>query len=185
MDAVKLAAGLIAEAYAKGLTPTNPINIEMWTDDAGVATKKYVCVSFTSPARPYEGLIWVNPTNRELYEYNVATGTWVDTEDEKDPLEAGKVFATVEYVDSKMTQAVSMSQAIIAQPIATVNDLRNLNMTNVKDKQMIYVEELNRVYAYDLQGIGDDDNGQTVVTPAGGIGRWFPTTPGNLDGGEF
>ena len=93
--------------------------------------------------------------------------------------------ATKAYVESRIAEAIAASQTIIAAPLATLDDLRNFNMTSVKDKQMIYVEEVKKIYAYDLEGEGVDDGGMSVITPIGGIGRWFPTTPGTLDGGVY
>jgi len=98
----------------------------------------------------------------------------------RDPVVSNEA-ASKAYVDN-VVRLIAAGKLYIEQPVTTIAELRALDVSSVPDEQVIYVESAHRMYGYDLQGVGVDD-GQYVITPNSGIGRWFSTTPNILDGG--
>ena len=63
----------------------------------------------------------------------------------------------------------------LKQPVATVAELRLTPVGDVDDKSLIFCEETEKLYAYDLESVAVDD-GSTVIQPAAGAGAWLSVT---------
>jgi hypothetical protein len=98
----------------------------------------------------------------------------------RDPILSNEA-ATRSYVDS-VVELIAAGKLYIEHPVTTVAELRALDVSTIPDEQVIFVEATRKMYAYDLQGIGIDD-GQYIIVPSSGIGRWISTTPNVIDGG--
>lgn len=199
MDIYQFNGSLIQAAKNAGLSKTNPItlNLMVQPDGSHVPTQLKVQVSYSSPAAVDDAL-WLNPTDANMYLCGSAVWTPLDSGNELYSTAGIPSLSTAEggggggstdsvskaYVDAKFVEALTAMHAIITTPVATLNDLRTLDASTIIDKQMVYVESVKSVYAYDLQGTGVDDNQNTIV-PNSGVGRWYATTPGTLDGGSF
>lgn len=91
--------------------------------------------------------------------------------------------ATKSYIDSVLA-LVASSNLYVSAPVADLNALRAIDTLQVKDKQVVYVESVQTLFAYDLQGVGVDNNFDTIV-PNSSVGTWNSTTPTVLNGGTF
>lgn len=158
--------------------------------------------------------IWINAETREVFKssnfYSRENLTWLPIMDydsifqDDDPISTAYAaaalsgtstsggssttispdVATKAYVLSLFNQLVSSGSNSILPPVSTIADLRALDVTAVQDKQLIFVEQVNSVYAYDAQS-ALADTGNTVIAPTTGTGRWICVTPANLNGGTF
>lgn len=197
---------LMMNAYRSGLSSTTVVSVPVLGISENYATPdtKRVTVSFTSNFEltgDYEEF-WLNANNLILYRddkrggwlqvqsyagiftgdpaFNgdTATGPLYAAGNPQSPME----LANKQYVDQVLAQAVA--QLPISMPVNTLQDLRDLDLTNIQDGKVVLVDETKIVYTYDLQGTGVDD-GEKVITPTSGVGRWFPTVNGVLDSGYF
>lgn len=98
----------------------------------------------------------------------------------RDPV-AQNEAVTKSYVDG-VVNLIAAGRLYIDRPVATIADLRALDVSTVPDEQVIFVEEARKMYAYDLQAVGIDD-GSYIVMPLSGVGRWIATVPNVFDGG--
>lgn len=199
MDIYQFNGSLLKAADEAGLSKTNPItlNLMVQPDGSHVPTQLKVTVSYSSPVTVVDAL-WLNPSDANMYLCDGAIWTALDSNSEMYSTAGIPSLSTVEsgssggsadsvskaYVDAKFVEALTAMHAIVTTPVASLTALRAIDTTTLNDKQMIYVESVKSVYAYDLQGTGVDDN-QNIIVPSSGIGRWFATTPGTLDGGSF
>ena len=86
------------------------------------------------------------------------------------------VAALYQAISTKIAEAMAgLPHNNILAPVANISALRAV--TDMEDKDVIFVEDVNSIYSYDAQGTGTDD-GRTVITPTGGTGRWFLTQAG-------
>lgn len=201
-------------ARQNGLTEEVPFSIVVLGPSENLASvKKRITVGYTSPQKaegsdPEE--LWLNVNDGNLYRFgtdwtvvseydsvffknrntgtggsgpfdgNTATGPIYLPANPQNANEA----VNKAYVDSLVGGIVAGTSSI-KTPTATVASLRSMSMTGIVDKDLIFVEETEKIYAYDAQAVGTDDSGKTMIRPASGIGRWKTTIQGTLDGGSF
>ena len=57
-------------------------------------------------------------------------------------------------------------------PVQTIQNLRDVPLSDRTDKQQRLVEDAGSLYRFDQTGAGVDD-GVNIITPTDGVGRWF------------
>jgi hypothetical protein len=129
-------------------------------------------------------------TYETLFDESVATGVALGGQ-LTDPLylvrnpQDDNEAATKIYVDTLFASITGGSGSMLyGDPVATVLQLRQLDISLIPDKQIRYVEELNRIFAYDQQSTAVPDN-QFVAKPLQNTGRWISTDARIMDSGTF
>ncbi len=93
--------------------------------------------------------------------------------------------STKAYVDMAIASiAAGGSSVLYGPPVQSIADLEAVDVTGVPDKQIRLVEDVQRIYEYDLQSTAVAD-GLDVVAPTTGTGRWISTNPNIIDGGTI
>jgi hypothetical protein len=100
----------------------------------------------------------------------------------RNPIE-DKEAVTKIYVDTLIANITTGTGNLeYGNPVATVVELAQVDITLVPDRQIRYVESVNRIFGYDAQSVAVVDN-DYVVRPLQNIGRWVSTDRKIVDGG--
>lgn len=87
-----------------------------------------------------------------------------------------------QYINTQIAAAISNAQS--ADSVAPVQNLTGLhNVTTLTDQRVIYIEDVNALYAYDAQSTEAVD-GTTIINSHTGVGRWIMVNK-NIDGGTL
>ncbi len=198
LDEFKVSA--LRMARMEGLTQTNPVTRLLLgpTKEGFAATRRNLTVSYAQPALPpgNETFLWLNPATLEINKstnwFRPATPTFKPVASYADMFfdsldVASQIpddIATQAYVNQILGQLQSQGAIPVQHvPVQNLTELRAVDVTAVPDKQVIFVEDENQIYAYDFQSSAVED--AYTVSPASGVGRWVLTGPAKLDGGSF
>lgn len=87
------------------------------------------------------------------------------------------------YLDTVISSITTgTGNMLYGDPVATTLELAQVDVTLVPDKQIRYVESVNRIYGYDLQSNAPADS-DYIIAPLQNIGRWISTDRKIVDGG--
>lgn len=195
------------------VAPGNPITVNfLGHDSGGVSISRDFILSYEQPDIPLGAtpVVWFNADTWDFYKSTnwrdpipiwELVPDWQTLFDESaggssftgghltsplhlarnpvDPMEP----VTKAYFDSVITNiTVGTGSAQYGEPVADIAALQAVDVTLVVDKQIRYVESVNRIFAYDLQSVATID-GDYIVKPNVGPGRWISTDRKLVDGG--
>lgn len=161
--------------------PTDSLLIALWFDPS--VQKMYKATNWKE-AIPHWELIadWQSVFEESLRGGNVGGTMTEPLLLYRNPV-ADKEAVTKIYVDTLIANITTGTGNLeYGNPVATVVELSQVDITLVPDKQIRYVESVNRIFGYDAQSVAVADN-DYVVRPLQNIGRWLSTDKKIVDGG--
>ena len=175
-----MAHNLFSEAKLKGLTPANPVSIVLlgsYLQGELTAPRRRFIVSYVQPPFPTDEIqVWLNPINTTFNISDMASQSWMH------------IYSQLDMWSVSPPAYTSASHSTLKAAVQTRSEIAGIDVANIGDASLIYVENDNAIWAYDAQST--EAASATVVVPNTGVGRWRVVTSssgvlGNLDGGSF
>lgn len=177
-------SSLILLARLQGLTPINPVLLQVkgW-DETGVITR-WVVVSYAPPSTAFERL-WLDPNQRKMgFPIN---NNWVEINSVETMFGTANTVVNGGSGGSGSGGGTMTGSAVI--PVQNLTELDAVDTTNLTDKRLAYAEDDKSIWAF------DKDSTATLIPgirqPQTGPGRWYVIqsatggSVGNIDGGTF
>ncbi len=201
-------------AHRLGAEVGTPVTISaIGLNGNGDAIERRILISYEQPLLPNGPVpyLWYNPSNWEFHKstnWRESPAIWELMTDRsslfdesqvgqftggtltsplhlaRNPVDDNEAVTKV-YVDIIIAAlTLGNSSLSFGEPVATVTALRQIDVSLVPDKQVRYVESLNRIFGYDMESVAQHD-GEYVIAPVVGIGRWLSTDKQVVDGGTL
>lgn len=172
----------VSLSYEQPDFPVNNLHIKLWFDPS--VRKVYKSTNWKE-AIPHWELVedWVS-----IFEESVESGGTIDGTMvtplflARNPIVDNEAVTKL-YVDTLIANInTGASNLEYGSPVATILELAQVDITLVSDKQIRYVESVNRIFAYDAQSSEVSDN-EYVIRPLQDVGRWVSTDKRIIDSG--
>jgi hypothetical protein len=169
----------VACSYEQPAFPVGAIQIALWFDPLGQVVYK---ATNWKEAIPHWELIsdWQSVFEESL---NGGVGGTMTAPLflARNPIADNEAVTKI-YVDTLIANiSTGTGNLEYGSPVATVIELSQVDVTLIPDKQIRYVESVNRIFGYDAQSSSIVDN-DYCIAPLQNIGRWISTDRRIVDG---